>query len=449
MSRYNPLDWMRQLRARIDRIEKDLGTLRNEVHLRADRIEHLISLVHSASSAASVRARLPTAPYKVLLLVHHVGAWSGMRAMVRAMNEAPDFTAIVASIPHRFPGESYDGGEQEVHDALSREGVEHLRLGFADSLRALPIIRAIDPDLILRQSQWDNDIPDAFRTHALSFARQGLVPYETMNLIVNPPVADRRNTAVDEELHNAAWIVFATNQMMFDLAASEGSRLGANVEVVGHAKRQELLDAAPVWPISGPHRRLRLLWAAHHSIGNDWAAFGTFPEIFNPMFEWATNNPDVEVVFLPHPELPPSFSAAHSPVRPEAYRDFLSSWSSLENAAVSESPDYLGLIAGSDVILTDGLSMLIEPQILQKPVVFLERQGHAPFNRIGEQAVTGTRRVGDVHEALKVAVALGRNRDRSLKQAQLTNTDLLFPAGDVGQDALEVLRRRFRAELHL
>jgi hypothetical protein len=449
MSRYNPLDWMRQLRARLDKIEKELGTLRNDVHSRTDRIEHLVSLVHSASSAASVRARLPTAPYKVLFLVHHVGAWSGMRAIVRAMNEAPDFTAIVASIPHRYPGESHDGGEQEVHDALSREGVEHLRLGFADSLRALPIIRAIDPDLILRQSQWDNDIPDAFRTHALSFARQGLVPYETMNLIVNPPVADRRNTAVDEELNNAAWIVFATNRMMLDMAAAEGSRRGANVEVVGHAKRQELLDAEPVWPVSESHRRLRLLWAAHHSIRKDWAAFGTFPETFVEMLEWTTGNPDVEVVFLPHPELAPSFSAAQSPLTPEVYRSFLSSWNSLENAAVYEGSNYMGLIAGSDVIVTDGLSMLIEPQVLQKPVVFLERQGHAPFNRIGEQAVSGTRRVTDVHEALKVAVALGMARDESLENAQALNSDLLFPAGDVGQNALEALRRRFRAELHM
>jgi hypothetical protein len=134
---------------------------------------------------------------------------------------------------------------------------------------------------------------------------------------------------------------------------------------------------------------------------------------------------------------------------PEVYRSFLSSWNSLENAAVYEGSNYMGLIAGSDVIVTDGLSMLIEPQVLQKPVVFLERQGHAPFNRIGEQAVSGTRRVTDVHEALKVAVALGMARDESLENAQALNSDLLFPAGDVGQNALEALRRRFRAELHM
>ncbi len=444
-SRLNPRVRFRNLDASLQRLAREMAVTRRELRQSLEQIEHLTALVHSTASAASLRSRVPRRPYRVLFLVHHLGAWSSVRSLILAMQEDDDFAPTVATIPHRYPGDDDFGGEAALHERMLAEGVEHLRFDFDDSLRALPIIRAIDPDLVIRQSQWDNDVPDAFRTNALNFVRQGLVPYESMNLIVNPPVHDRRNTAVDEELHNAGWVVFATNEPMRRMAIEEGSRLGRNVDVIGHAKAHELREATPQWPVDTMSGRPRVVWSAHHSIGSNWSRFGTFGTIHARMLEWARQREDVEIVFMPHPALPAFVSTPESPVSTEDYAAFVREWSALPNTAVYDDADYMSVLAACDVVLTDGISMLIEPQVMSKPIVFLEREGHAPFNRLGELALTGVHRTADLAHAQELAVSLTTGDDE-LAERQRTNAAALFPAGDVARRALDALRARFAAE---
>ncbi|NNC13077.1 hypothetical protein HII28_14470 [Planctomonas sp. JC2975] len=447
LSRINPRIRLNDLTERFRRIEREIQEVRASLTENADAISGLTALVHSAAAAASVRASIPRPPYRVLFLVHHLGAWPGMHAIVQAMLDSDDFRPTVATIPHKYPGDEGFRGEEALHERLAADGIEHIRFNFSDSLRALPIIRAIDPDLVLRQSQWDNDVPTAFRTNALNFLRQGLVPYEPMNPIVNPPVSDRQNTAVDEELHTAGWVVFATNELMLDMSVREGHRLGQNVDVVGHAKAHELRTAKPFWPFGNDHIRPRIVWSAHHSVGSDWTQFGTFGMAHGPMLEFAKTHQEVEFVFLAHPALEPRIHTPQSPVSPAQYSAFLRNWSALPNAEVCNGAEYMNIVAASDCVVTDGVSMLIEPQVMTKPIVFLERAGHAPFNDIGEIAVAGVHRVSDVAEAQRLALSLASGESDPLEDRQRTNTDLLFPSWNVGEKVLAALRARFTAEV--
>ncbi|RBY86584.1 hypothetical protein [Blastococcus sp. TF02A-30] len=408
----------------------------DEIHARGHRGEAVtdqrFTELRDSVHLAARRGTLQRPRTRALFLVHHIEAWDGCHGLVEAMRAAEDFEPIVATIPRRFPGASRFEQEEEVHRGLDARGVPHLRLTAHEHDEALRLIKAIDPDLVVRQAQWDADIPADLATDRLTFARLCLLPYETMNLVQNVPDERGANSAVDSAYHRAAWVVFCANERMAAMARRDGARAGTQFRVTGHPKADRLRSAAPFWPIasweSAPGRRI--VWSAHHSIGRGWSDFGTFPLIADDMLAWAASQPEVQFVFMPHPALLTFPSSTHSPVSREEFDGWLERWQQLPNTALFTDGDYAPLLAASDVLITDGLSMLIEYQVLGKPLVFVEREGHRPFNEIGEQALTGVHTAGSVPEAQALARRFLAGHADPLRERQAANVaDLFGPAG--------------------
>ncbi|RZS68477.1 hypothetical protein EV187_0906 [Agromyces ramosus] len=379
-------------------------------------------------------------PIRVVMLVHYLEAWASLEPVFRAMEADDAFEVTVASIPRRFPGAPGFSGEHVVDAELTARGVRHVRLPFADSSESLDLLRALRPHVVFRQSQWDADVPPGFSTRALSFARLCLVPYETMNIVENVRHAGTpTDTAVDTPYHRAAWRVFCANDVV-QRAAIEGATLGAEQFVVtGHPKSIAIREAEGHWPIDGP-RRPRIAWSAHHSIGDDWTRFGLFPAMSEAMLRFAETHPECDVVFLPHPMLL-TFGGHHqSPVTQVEVDAFLERWAALPNTATYTGVDYPSVLRASDALITDGLSMLIEYQLLGKPLVFVERDGHRPFNDVGDVVVTGAHRIGDVAAAITAVHRFACGEVDPLRDRQAANVADLFPHPDPDRLILDAIR---------
>ena len=470
---HRPLAKVRHLLERFQELERDvaslgerLGDLHSETSVRltdlrsdlreeasATRDEVLAvraSASHDAASAQEaagrrfrelrdsvhlIPRRLPlTRPrVRVLFLVHHIESWDSYHAVVEEMRRSAEFEPIVASMPRRFNGSPGLTFEEEVHRGLQARGVPHLRLPAHDDDEALRLVKWIDPDLVFRQSQWDADVPADMGTDRLSFARLCLVPYETMNLVRNVPFGWESNTAVDSAYHRAAWLVCCTNEAVLETARRDGARGGAQFSVTGHPKADRLRAASPSWPIARdadvpPSRRV--VWSAHHSIAEGWTDFGLFPSMAEDMLSWAAAAADVDFVFMPHPALVPFTSSPDSPVTREQYDEWQARWLALPNTAVLSDPDYAPVLAASDVMVTDGLSMLVEYQLLQKPLVFVEREGHRPFNEVGVQVLTGTHPVASTAQARELVDRfLAGEPDDRRPQQERNVAELFGPAG--------------------
>jgi hypothetical protein len=459
---HRPVSKLRHLLERFGAVEHRLGEVQGALdELRgvlADRHEAL-RLAEDAARArdlelrdsvhlAARRAGLTRPRTRVLFLVHQIDAWDGYHELQRAMRETDDFEPIVASIPRHFHGADGYAHEDAVHRGLLARGVPHLRLPAHGQDEALRLIKAIDPDLIFRQSQWDADIPDDLATDRLTFARLCLVPYETMNLVQNVPGPDGVNSAVDLPLHRAAWAVFCTNELMLEAARRDGARGGQQFRVTGHPKADRLRQAVPAWPIEGGGRapRRRVVWSAHHSIAPGWSEFGAFPAMVEDMLAWAREDSDTDFVFMPHPALLPFTRSADSPVPAAEVEAWLREWTSLPNTALFTDGDYAPLLAASDLLITDGLSMLVEYQLLQKPLVFVERAGHRPFTEIGEIVHTGTHPVSSAREARFVASRFLDGEPDPLRGQQERNVARLFGTGPSVERILTTLREMLAAE---
>jgi hypothetical protein len=336
---------------------------------------------------------------RCIFLVHAIQFWDAQVEIYEAMLRDARFDPLVISIDRRFPGDAQYGGEEETSAALHEAGVRHIRLGMDQASSALDILRALQPDVIFRQAQWDPDVPPAFATSRLSFARICSIPYGMSIVGKFQPrdtlVGGVNKQAFDQPYHRMAWRVFCETEQTRDYFVQFDHCDPEKFVVSGYPKLTRLLRARQQpedWPVSnGGERRFRVIWAPHYSVGTNWLGFGTFDRIHREFLSWARERRDLEFVLKPHPAL--FRFAVKSGSVPQADLDsFLEEWRALPNCAV-ELGTYAGLFAASDMMVTDGVSFFTEYPIFEKPLVFFDSGRHVPMNRLGDAALAAAHHV--------------------------------------------------------
>lgn len=340
---------------------------------------------------------------RCVFLVHAIESWDAQIDIYLAMLNDSRFDPIVASINRRFPGEADYSGESETSAALDRAGVCHLRLGMDPSWAGLDILRALAPDVIFRQSQWEEDVPPAFQTSRINFARICSVPYG-MSIVgkFDPDDGDAFSKisakSYDQHYHRMAWRVFCETEQTRDYFASFAHSDPKKFIVSGYPKLFRLLSARDEperWPIAGG-RRFRVIWAPHYSVASDWLGFGTFDRVYRDFLKFATQHPDIDFVLKPHPGL--FATAVNSGVITQEDMDaFLADWQALPNC-VLELGAYAHLFAASDMMVTDGLSFFTEYPIFEKPLIFIDSGRHVPLNGLGDLALAAMQHVSTFDE---------------------------------------------------
>lgn len=342
-----------------------------------------------------------------------------------------EFSVTVISIPKRFPGQETFSGEEEVHEFLEKIQIPHLRFDFNDQNIGLGLLVKIKPQIIFRQGQWDADIPDAYSPRNLTFARLCYISYEIMNIIQNiqrsPDIA---NSALDSAWHRACWRIFIANELVLRQAEKDTVTHGSQFSVTGHPKVDRLLESTPRWPENIERQTgLRIVWSAHHSVDATWSQFGLFPKVWGEMLNWARQSPQDSFLFSPHPALLTRMHSENDPfLTPENVDHFWNEWNSLPNTAVLLPGTYKESAQASDVLICDGISMLLEYTLLKKPVIFLENPHHVPFNEIGDILLQACYRAETVSEAREVCEKISSlDGDPLLNQRTKVN-EILFPA---------------------
>lgn len=433
-----------------DLVRVESGRVREAVtsagRAHADELEELRGIAGLTARRTGLR-RTRT---RVVFLVHQVESWDSYHDLVAAMRRAPDFDPVVVSCPRHFHGDPGFVGEGRVHAGLTARDVPHLRLAATGEGEALRLVRGLDPDIVFRQSQWDADVLRELGTDHLGFARLCLVPYETANLVVNADPEGSPNSAVDSRFHRAAWLVFCASDTVRDAAVRDGALAGAQFVVTGHPKVERLRATAPRWPIARPTsdpRAPRVLWVAHHSIGRGWNDFGMFPAVAETMLQWARERPGTDFVLVPHPALVSYTAAPESPYSAAQMASWRQRWTLLPNTAVVDDGDYAPLLQATDVTVSDGLSSLVEQQVVGRPVVFLEREGHRPFNAAGALARRGVHAVRSAAQAREVATPFLDGEPDPLREEQKRTVAELFGEPGSVQRIMDVLRSEIAAEL--
>ncbi|MFT3964486.1 MAG: hypothetical protein QM690_01205 [Sphingobium sp.] len=371
---------------------------------------------------------------RCIFLVHAIESWDAQIDIHEAMLRDDRFEPIVASINRRFPGDSVFRGEDETSAALDRAGIHHIRLGMEPSWSGLDILRALHPDVIFRQSQWEADVPPAFQTARINFARICSVPYG-MGTVAKYSPDDTSEGGVNEKTfdqfyHRMAWRIFCeTDQTKAYFTQFRHSDPDKFI-VSGYPKLNRLLrarDEAEIWPVAAGSggRRFRVIWAPHYSVGTEWLGFGVFDHIYEDFLAWARARTDMDFVLKPHPAL---FSAAvqTGSMTQEALDGFLRDWCDLPNCAV-ELGTYAHLFAASDMMVSDGVSFFAEYPIFEKPLVYFDSGHHVPMNILGDAALACAHRVTSFEEMRGAVEAYAAGAEWAFEAERQAFLNILFP----------------------
>ena len=133
----------------------------------------------------------------------------------------------------------------------------------------------------------------------------------------------------------------------------------------------------------------RIIWCPHHSFyeGSD-LNFGTFDCNYRLMLEYAKTQNDIEFILKPHPELKRQI-VRHNLMNIKEVEDYFNLWSSLKNAKVIESGNYIDMFRTSDLLITDCNSFVLEYFPTKKPVIQLINKNSVGHNEFG-QMITNT-----------------------------------------------------------
>lgn len=412
----------------------------SRLHTEIDRIRHICESNRKVTQMIA-RRRTPRRAIRVVFLVHNPDAWYSLHGVYQAMTVDPEFEPLVATLNKNFAGSGSQAveGEERAHRVLKSFGVPHMRFASHDPWQDQEWLMRLDPDIIFRQSQWEGDVPAPYTTPELRFARLALVPYEVMNLVRNPN-ADGHNSAVDDPFHKSAWAVFCVHERWLSYARAEApATLAGQFLATGHPKVQMITERLEAL---GDRRTgvFTVLWSPHHSIEADWIRFGTLPWSGPVMSDLARAHPDWRFVLSPHPAL--EHKIAGTPLA-----EILDAWDRLPNTErIAGDGDYVNAFAASDVLVSDGVSWLMEYQLTGKPVVFIENAEHRPFNDFGELVRAGTNVVHDARDLRARIEEFAAGADDPAAEGQAQVRALLSEHPDAVHAILAAIKDRLREE---
>lgn len=360
---------------------------------------------------------------KIGFLVHNIEAWRGLEPVYRAMANDDNFHPIVFSLNRRYAGNIFRD-EDKISFILDQRGIPHVRLNDSDSFRDLALLKFHNLNALFRQSHWIPDLPPAFQPHYLSFTNLYYLSYE-IGVMPKQGLIFRYS---DYERF-CSKVFLASKEIKEEM---DGLHNSTNVRAVvtGHPKVLEILTAAPSWPLRTKNQK-RIIWSSHHSIGKGWSDFGVFDKVFEDFLQLAKKRKDWDILFSPHPALVHRLENLQDENLKQRFEIFLKEWNLLENTAIIDMGEYLGPFQASDLLVVDGLSFLIEYQLLGKPIIQLTREDSSDYTNFGERVTQGVhklpyQRISDLE---KMIVYLLNNLDplaevqQKLKEELTRNLD--------------------------
>ncbi|MDY0013018.1 MAG: hypothetical protein RBS40_09030 [Rhodocyclaceae bacterium] len=404
-------DQLSRLNVRLESMERSLLAVHH----------HLNVIKQTAGLIARKNTNVKLKKCRVVFLVHAVEYWSALADVFERMLVDNRFEVVLACVNRRY-GENDFYGAKRVSEYFSSRNLQHLLLDDEDSYSSLEILKIISPDYIFRQQQWDSNYQRAFSSWELTFAKTCYLSYGAVMLERYHASGEDGDFQLgyDQVWHRFAHLIFCESEIARSYYLANKHGMPEKYVVTGSPKLRRLLQSCPVWPINRSERGLRVVWAPHHSIGNDWLNFGTFLLVYKEMLAWAQSNCKVEIVLRMHPDLSPRLNTLGN-----EYEDWHKAWRELPNTYIDEGdPEYGGLFAASDLLITDGVSFLLEYPLFGKPAIFIKRDGHAPFNELGKLAESCCHIVYSASGAIEAAINFSNGENllplENLKKLELT-----------------------------
>jgi len=388
-------------------------------------------------ASASQNGNGPDGVVRVTLLETRRGFWLNHESIYLAMESDNAFDAQVLAVPKRTPGGDMDWREyQSLVDYFEVEGIPCNRAYDLEERKWHNPLEFGVPDVVFLSTPYDFQYNVMYgSSYWRHFSKVAILPYgfSMTYLFYHEPC-----------LENCQFI-FCENETLRELFAPEHA---SRLIVAGHPSLDPYLhplEASQNMPFKSAQAKKRIVWAPHFTVASGVTTHhcSNFFEHFEVFTQLAKDNPELEIVLRPHPELFKFMvdSGMKTAGEAAAYR---MQFESLPNTDIYEGTDYISLFRQSDAIMLDSLSFIAACAPAGKPVCFLESAKRARVNSIGERllrAYYAAWDAGEIREFVERVVLGGDDWKKEEREAAVKKLIYIPPEGAGARIAREIKNR--------
>lgn len=320
----------------------------------------------------------------VLFLIHNMTTWTALAGIYEEMKKRENVEIFVLAIqadessaPHQ---KSYSSKTEKY---LKEEEIKFDKINSNDIERFIAYMSSINPDYVIRQSPWDDDIPWLYSSMNLARYKLIYIPYHTLDILEEFSGDDGVDMEINQNFHLYCDKIYCLSE--YHLKKAKKTFIGRKeiLKYFGNTKLENIAIQYNNKKCNSISSTLKILWAPHHSINNEWLAFGTFEKNCMEFIKIAKQYGNrIHIKLRAHPLLKQSMENFNK----ELYESFIQEWNKLENVSLDEDWNYLNSFKWSDILVTDGVSFIAEYPLTKKELVFIENKKHIEFNKNGLEA---------------------------------------------------------------
>ena len=282
--------------------------------------------------------------------------------------------------------------QEAFHAGIERFKTHGLNVVTLDNINA-PVPKQ---DVYIFSSPYFEFMPLTLRSDKLFL--NSLVTHVTYSFMM----ALRSNGFFNRLMFHTSWKVFFSSPIVHKLFAEKG-RVGMPRGLYSGYPRMDVFFDKSVkfqfdWKMARPDAK-KIIYAPHWSI-NGVTRQATFQWNHEFMYEFAKAHSEISWVIKPHPNL--NHAAVSAKVFPNhrAFEKYMQKWNDLPNAQVYTGGYYQAIFATSDGMIQDCGSFIGEYQYVDKPMIYLTREG-VRYNDMGNEILKASYTVdGKDHDAI-------------------------------------------------
>ena len=418
-------------------LERLGATLGNQQERAAERLVLAVEALQPISSSPPPPAVPADGSIRIAFIYQSASIWSSLESVWKACKEHSKVRPILVLATFGYPDRELAQFD-EARSMLIDRGIDFVT---AEAFR----LDEFRPHVVFVQTPYTDSLPLHLQLEAISLsgARLAYVPYGleiggggfNLKYQFNLPV------------HQTAWRIFARSdrhKRMFAKYCASGS---AHITVTGHPKFDQLARIN-LKSFNGAVRaaaggRKIVVWCPHFSV-QDPPAWSTFFLYGEGILTAVTERPDLFLMIRPHPLFFGTLrsNGSWNKSDEEAFRSRIAS---MDNCDLDERDSYLPAFFGSDAMMTDAGSFLLEFIATGKPLLYLAHPDGIGLNDDADivESVDTAREIREIESFLDMLI---KGQDHASDARRAAVTEFL---GSVDGKAGERIRDHVISEIFL
>lgn len=316
-------------------------------------------------------------PIRVCFLQQDPNCWNKSKALYDLMKQDARFAVSLLCVPDPYAadtGSTYRYFAENGYDAIDAR-VGDGPWSTMDSQGDWFDLQSLQPDYVFYQQPYDAYLPEIYRSHVVyRYAKLCMTIYGialTKELLSCMEISFMRHvyrdyaTTEDQQRFNTRKL---------PLSHLLGIRYSHYYGILGLTDFATQKQAAhPAWDFS--KNPFRVIWTPRWTTDEKIGGSNFFRyKDFLPAY--AEANPDVDILFRPHPMLFDNFVRTGKMTQQEA-DDYIHGRNTAPNTAMDNEKSYGSSFWHSSVLLTDVSAVLVEYFVTGKPIIFCETENCA------------------------------------------------------------------------